>query len=209
MTYGPAFQGLRRAWTTGDDTVYAEVTLPSAGTDQVGGFGVHPALLDAALHPTALLPGDGTTGPKAPFAFTGVQVHAVGAQTLRVRLTRAGTAVRLLAVDPTDRPVVTVDALVLRELTGVTPPAATRAARSLFRVAWPAEPLTPATPPATAVLGAPLPALPDAAAYPDVAALVAAGGVPRWCCCRCRRPGRRRPRSGPPPPACSSRCATG
>ncbi|PTA42621.1 type I polyketide synthase, partial [Micromonospora sp. RP3T] len=178
MTYGPAFQGLRRAWTTGDDTVYAEVTLPSAGTDQAGGFGVHPALLDAALHPTALLPGDGTTGPKAPFAFTGVQVHAVGAQTLRVRLTRAGTAVRLLAVDPADRPVVTVDALVLRELTGVTPPAATRAARSLFRVAWPAEPLTPASPPATAVLGAPLPALPDAAAHPDVAALVAAGVPP-------------------------------
>ncbi|WP_174531540.1 acyltransferase domain-containing protein, partial [Micromonospora maritima] len=121
MTYGPAFQGLRRAWTTGDGTVYAEVTLPATGPDRTAGFGVHPALLDAALHPAALLPGDGTTGPKAPFAFTGVQVHAVDADTLRVRLTRAGTAVRLLAVDPTDRPVVTVDALVLRELSGAEP----------------------------------------------------------------------------------------
>ncbi|MDI5943990.1 polyketide synthase dehydratase domain-containing protein, partial [Micromonospora sp. DH15] len=124
MTYGPVFQGLRRAWTAGDDTVYAEVTLPAATADGSAGFGVHPALLDAALHPTALLPGDGTTGPKAPFAFAGVQVHAVGADTLRVRLTRAGTAVRLLAVDDTDRPVVTVDSLVLREMTGGDPSAA-------------------------------------------------------------------------------------
>ncbi|MFI7075557.1 SDR family NAD(P)-dependent oxidoreductase, partial [Micromonospora sediminicola] len=178
MTYGPAFQGLRRAWTADDGTVYAEVTLPATGPDRTAGFGVHPALLDAALHPAALLPGDGTTGPKAPFAFTGVQVHAVDADTLRVRLTRAGTAVRLLAVDPTDRPVVTVDALVLRELTGAEPPAAARAARALYRVAWHAEPLTPATPPPVAVLGAPLPALPDAPAHPDVTGLLAAGDVP-------------------------------
>ncbi|MEU0153835.1 type I polyketide synthase, partial [Micromonospora fulviviridis] len=174
MTYGPVFQGLRRAWTDGDDTVYAEVALPSAGPDGVAGFGVHPALLDAALHPTGLLPGDGTTGPKAPFAFTGVQVHAVGADTLRVRLTRAGTAVRLLAVDHTDRPVVSIDSLVLRDLTSVDPPAATQAARSLFRVAWQAEPLTPVQPPAAAV-----PALADTPAYPGVAELVTAGGVPR------------------------------
>ncbi|WP_146167943.1 acyltransferase domain-containing protein, partial [Micromonospora sp. MH33] len=179
MTYGPVFQGLRRAWTDGDDTVYAEVALPPAGPDGVAGFGVHPALLDAALHPTGLLPGDGTTGPKAPFAFTGVQVHAVGADTLRVRLTRAGTAVRLLAVDHTDRPVVSIDSLVLRDLTSVDPPAATQAARSLFRVAWQAEPLTPVQPPATAVLGAPVPALADTPAYPGVAELVTAGGVPR------------------------------
>ncbi|MER7336162.1 SDR family NAD(P)-dependent oxidoreductase, partial [Micromonospora sp. NPDC000119] len=178
MTYGPAFQGLRRAWTAGD-TVYAEVALPAAGPDGVTGFGVHPALLDAALHPTALLPGDGTTGPKAPFAFEGVQVHAVGADTLRVRLTRAGAAVRLLAVDDTDRPVVSIDSLVLREMTSVDPSAAALAARSLFRVAWQAETLTPA--PATAgraVLGAPVPALPDTPAYPGVAELVAAGDVP-------------------------------
>ncbi|MEU8025840.1 type I polyketide synthase, partial [Micromonospora haikouensis] len=178
MTYGPVFQGLRRAWTAGDDTVYAEVTLPAATADGSAGFGVHPALLDAALHPTALLPGDGTTGPKAPFAFAGVQVHAVGADTLRVRLTRAGTAVRLLAVDDTDRPVVTVDSLVLREMTGGDPSAATLAARSLFRVDWRAEPLAPADAPRAALLGPAMPALPGVPAHPGVAELAAAGDVP-------------------------------
>ncbi|MEU8191364.1 type I polyketide synthase, partial [Micromonospora carbonacea] len=178
MTYGPVFQGLRRAWTAGDDTVYAEVTLPEATADGSAGFGVHPALLDAALHPTALLPGDGTTGPKAPFAFAGVQVHAVGADTLRVRLTRAGTAVRLLAVDDTDRPVVTVDSLVLREMTGGDPSAATLAARSLFRVDWRPEPLAPADAPRAALLGPAAPALPGVPAHPGVAELAATGDVP-------------------------------
>ncbi|MFI6231772.1 type I polyketide synthase, partial [Micromonospora echinospora] len=177
MTYGPVFQGLRRAWTAGDDTVYADVALP-ATPDGNTGFGVHPALLDTALHPTALLPGDGTSGPKAPFAFEGVQVHAVGADTLRVRLTRVGGGVRLLAVDDTDRPVVSVDSVVLREMTSVDPSAATLAARSLFRVAWQADPVDPAEAPGAALLGAPTPALSGVPAYPGVAELVATGDVP-------------------------------
>ena len=45
--YGPVFRGLRAAWRDGDD-VYAEVALP--GGVEVAGFGIHPALLDAALH---------------------------------------------------------------------------------------------------------------------------------------------------------------
>ena len=49
--YGPAFQGLRAAWRDGAD-VLAEVALPEAAGEH-GGFGIHPALLDAALHPAA------------------------------------------------------------------------------------------------------------------------------------------------------------
>nr|WP_237048514.1 polyketide synthase dehydratase domain-containing protein [Lentzea guizhouensis] len=45
--YGPAFRGLRAAWRDGD-TVFAEVALPDGVA--TGGFGLHPALLDAALH---------------------------------------------------------------------------------------------------------------------------------------------------------------
>ncbi|KMS65845.1 polyketide synthase, partial [Streptomyces leeuwenhoekii] len=52
--YGPLFQGLRSVWRQGDD-VYAEVALPEgADTD---GFGVHPALLDSALHAVGLAGG--------------------------------------------------------------------------------------------------------------------------------------------------------
>ena len=46
--YGPAFQGLTAMWRRGDE-LFAEVTLPEAAGG-VSGFGVHPVLLDAALH---------------------------------------------------------------------------------------------------------------------------------------------------------------
>ncbi|MFD0381494.1 polyketide synthase dehydratase domain-containing protein [Streptomyces stramineus] len=52
FAYGPLFQGLRAAWRAGDD-VYAEVTLPETGASDTGSFGIHPALLDAALHASA------------------------------------------------------------------------------------------------------------------------------------------------------------
>ncbi|MEV0395341.1 type I polyketide synthase [Polymorphospora rubra] len=168
LSYGPVFQGLRRLWTAGAE-VFAEVALPADVGADAGAFGVHPALLDAALHPVGLLLSDGDgTGPSVPFAFEGVQVHAAGAARLRVRLTRDGSVVRLVAVDETNTPVVSVDSLVLRELGGV--PASGAVGRSLFEVSWQPEQIAPAgTTPDWAVLGAGCPGLPDVAAYATVA----------------------------------------
>ncbi|MEU1844078.1 type I polyketide synthase [Micromonospora sediminicola] len=173
LAYGPAFRGVRRVWS-GPDAAYAEVTLPD-GVDAIG-FGAHPALLDAALHPIGLLDAGTGGGPRVPFAFEGVQLHAAGATVLRVRLTRAGSSVRLVAVDAAGAPVVSVDALALRELTGTA--AAGAADRSLYALAWPVEEVTaPVTPPTWAVLTPPDSDPLDVAprpAHPDVAALVAA-----------------------------------
>ncbi|MEU7908088.1 type I polyketide synthase [Actinoplanes sp. NPDC049118] len=113
LAYGPAFRGLRAAWRAGSD-VYAEITLPEdVRTD---GYGLHPALLDAALHAIGLgdlLPDDGRA--RLPFAWTGVTLHATGATTLRVRLSPAGTdAVAVHAYDGGGAPVITVDSLALR-----------------------------------------------------------------------------------------------
>ncbi len=58
--YGPAFQGLTALWRRGDE-LFAEVTLPEAAGG-VGGFGVHPVLLDAALHAAAVTHDDGRGG---------------------------------------------------------------------------------------------------------------------------------------------------
>ncbi|WP_222108306.1 type I polyketide synthase, partial [Streptomyces sp. SAJ15] len=54
--YGPSFRGLRAAWRRGDE-LFADVRLPE---DAPGGptgarFGLHPALLDSALHTLPLL----------------------------------------------------------------------------------------------------------------------------------------------------------
>ncbi|MER6589973.1 beta-ketoacyl synthase N-terminal-like domain-containing protein [Micromonospora chalcea] len=179
LSYGPVFQGVRRAWTA-DGGAYAEVKLPDGAAGEAGAFGVHPALLDAALHPVALLlEAEATGGPRVPFAFEGVQVHASGARTLRVRLTRDGSGVRLVACDGSGAPVVSVDSLVLREMTAT----ATRggAARSLYEVTWQAEQIESVDDlPGWAVLGRPAPdALPEVPVFADVATLAADGATAR------------------------------
>lgn len=48
--YGPSFQGLRRLWR-GEGELFAEVALAEDQRSEAELFGLHPALLDAALHP--------------------------------------------------------------------------------------------------------------------------------------------------------------
>jgi polyketide synthase 12 len=110
LEYGVAFRGLTRAWRVGEE-VWAEIEL----AEETGGFGVHPALLDGALH-AALLHGssandaDGQGGLRLPFCWSGVTVHTRGASSLRVRL-GAGEArggFTLTASDEHGTPVVEV-----------------------------------------------------------------------------------------------------
>ncbi|BCB89378.1 phenolphthiocerol synthesis polyketide synthase type I Pks15/1 [Phytohabitans suffuscus] len=134
--YGPAFRGLTAAWRRGDET-FAEVRLPAEQRSEAGRFGLHPALLDAALHAIAA----GRTEPGAvrvPFAWNGVALHASGAAALRVRLSPAGDGGIAVAVaDESGAPVASVAELTTRELT----PQALRAAAGprqdmLYRVTW-------------------------------------------------------------------------
>ncbi|MFI1161950.1 SDR family NAD(P)-dependent oxidoreductase, partial [Streptomyces sioyaensis] len=121
--YGPVFQGLKAAWQHGND-VYAEVVLPDEAHGDVGAFGLHPALFDAALHAADLGDGDVSTAPGAgaersgmllPFAWEGVALYASGATRLRVRITRtAENTLSVVAADAQGEPVASVRSLVLR-----------------------------------------------------------------------------------------------
>ncbi|WP_455569103.1 SDR family NAD(P)-dependent oxidoreductase [Streptomyces echinatus] len=111
--YGPAFQGLRAAWRHGDD-LYAEVALPEETAADATGFGLHPALLDAALHAADL---DTPARPEVlvPFAWAGVTLHATGATALRVRISRRGDdTIALHLADATGAPVADIEALTSR-----------------------------------------------------------------------------------------------
>ncbi|MCW2144132.1 Acyl transferase domain-containing protein, partial [Actinoplanes cyaneus] len=130
--YGPTFQGLTAAWRLGDE-VYAEITLPATAAGQAARFGIHPALLDAALHGVALAGTGAEPGARMAFSFTDVTLHAVGATTLRVRLTPSGTdRVTLVAADGAGEPVVTIGSLVMRSVSADRP----APAQSLFGVDW-------------------------------------------------------------------------
>ena len=120
--YGPAFQGLRAIWQDGDDT-YAEIALP-AEADAGDGFTIHPALLDAALHPWAITtlnrPDHASDEVLLPFSWTGVHSVATTTRTLRVKISPAsgpdGPALTLTGTDSAGNPVITVTSLRLRPI---------------------------------------------------------------------------------------------
>ncbi|MGW5449926.1 SDR family NAD(P)-dependent oxidoreductase, partial [Streptomyces asiaticus] len=172
--YGPVYQGLRAAWRRGDE-IFAEVALGEDSRAQAGRFGLHPALLDAALHADALLDEGGRT--LLPYVWTGVSLSAAGAAALRVRMVRepGSDASSLYLADMEGRPVLTVRSLVGRPVSAVqlTEPSAYDS--SLFWLAW--EPLPQdgagAATSSVAWLGG-RPAAGAAASFPDLSELRAA-----------------------------------
>ncbi|WP_190019441.1 acyltransferase domain-containing protein, partial [Streptomyces lucensis] len=209
LRYGPVFQGVRAAWQRGD-TVYAEVDLPeepgrtSAACD---GFGVHPALLDAALHPLLRPLGADGGNARTSLRWSGVSLHGEPSSVLRVRLTPAGAdALAVEIADDTGVSVATAAAVRL----GALPDSLPRASRSgsvsdhLFRLNW--EPAAPKRRDRRGTgtwavlgedglgIGASLEAAGQVgvAAFPDVKALVAAldsseGGAPQSVVVTCVR----------------------
>ncbi|MEU3574293.1 type I polyketide synthase, partial [Kitasatospora sp. NPDC036755] len=139
VVYGPSFQGLRAVWTRGEE-VFAEVELPEQLQGEAGRYGLHPALLDAALQASTFCaePGGSADEVRLPFAWNGVRLHAAGATHLRVRAVRAGDdAVALDLFDARGEQVVAVDSLVTRPVSAEQLSSAGRGAGdALFRVEW-------------------------------------------------------------------------
>ncbi|MFD9290268.1 SDR family NAD(P)-dependent oxidoreductase [Streptomyces sp. NPDC060030] len=132
--YGPLFRCLRAAWRLGDE-VCAELVLPDA--DAADGFGLHPALLDSALHAIDLLDGQDPTVMTLPFAWEGVTLHATGATTLRLRLTPHGTDHMTLGLyDASGAPVAEAASLRIRQVTAEQLNAAAPAPGDLFALRW-------------------------------------------------------------------------
>ncbi|WP_324790385.1 polyketide synthase, partial [Streptomyces sp. H51] len=152
-TYGPAFRGLTGAWRDGDE-LYAEVVLDPAHHDEAARFGLHPALLDAALH-AGLAARGADDGVRLPFSWNDVTLYAVGATTLRARITPAGDGARLELSDAQGRPVASVGSLVSRPVDAALLDDDTRRVReSLFRLDWrAAAPVEAAAPHDWFVLG--------------------------------------------------------
>ncbi|WP_345025791.1 polyketide synthase dehydratase domain-containing protein, partial [Streptomyces sedi] len=141
LVYGPVFQGLRAAWRRGDE-VFAEVALPESAGELAGRFGVHPALLDAALHPVAMssvAEGEGGSLRAAlPFSWTGVSLRAVGVTGLRARLAPAGAGgLSVVLADAGGGLVGSVESLAVRPVSQEQLGAARGTLRdALFRVEW-------------------------------------------------------------------------
>ncbi|EFG78961.1 acyl transferase domain protein, partial [Mycobacterium parascrofulaceum ATCC BAA-614] len=151
--YGPAFRGLTAAWVRGDE-VFAEVRLPDAAGG-AGGFGVHPALLDAAMH--AVIMARQAAGQPVelmlPFSWQDVSLHAAGATAVRARIAPnhlgaqangGAAAISIELADGLGLPVLSVGAMVARPVSERQLRAAVSSAgpERLFELTW--SPATPA-----------------------------------------------------------------
>ncbi|EPH39257.1 type I polyketide synthase [Streptomyces aurantiacus] len=145
LSYGPVFRGVRALFRRGDE-VFAEVALPDGRQPGPGGYPLHPALLDAALHPSAL--GVLTDAPDGrtllPYAWHDARTFGSADAALRVRLAPAGpNAIAVDVADGAGEPVASIGSLTLR-------PAAAGGAASdrdgLYLPSWEALSELPAAP---------------------------------------------------------------
>ena len=143
--YGPAFRGLTSMWRR-DDELFAEVALPNgvAGLS-ASGFGVHPVILDAALHTVILAAQDGEFAEDSvlvPFSWQHVTLHAAGAAAVRARIVPSGpSSVSIELADGLGLPVLSVASMVARPISAQQLLAAisNSGPDRLFEVVWSAQ----------------------------------------------------------------------
>ncbi|MCG8915898.1 type I polyketide synthase [Actinokineospora sp. PR83] len=171
FAYGPTFRGVRAVWRRGGE-LFAEVALPEDQRGEADRFGLHPALLDAALQTGMFAAAEATAAedpgpPVLAFAWNGVTLHAAGAAALRVRVAPSGPdALSVQAADRTGGLVLTMDSLVSRPVSAGQLDSPDHGRDSLFEVEWTELP---------AVQGAPSPSWVPVTTADDVVALT---GVP-------------------------------
>ncbi|WP_405162985.1 SDR family NAD(P)-dependent oxidoreductase [Nocardia sp. NBC_01499] len=149
--YGPTFQGVRAVWRAGDD-VYAEVALP----DDTGGegFGIHPALFDAAMHGGLLRQGP-EVAAVLPFSWSGVRLGRPGLSRVRARISPAqDSAFQVDIVSDQGEPVLSMARLDMRPVEQSQLESAQRGKQnSLFQVDWTPIAATSSTAAQVAVIG--------------------------------------------------------
>ncbi|GAA2118269.1 hypothetical protein GCM10009802_19820 [Streptomyces synnematoformans] len=184
--YGSGFRGLTALWQDGT-TRYAEVVLPEehTGDHRADAFGLHPALLDAALHTLLIDTLEAPDGPDAgirvPFSWAKVALHATAAARLRVKAVALGPdTVEITLYDAEGGLVAEVGELTLRTLPVGDRP--TGIPDHLYALRWSAGDLPPADAAdlaGWATLG-PVAPVPDSAArhHPHLADLLATDDPP-------------------------------
>jgi acyl transferase domain-containing protein/acyl carrier protein len=155
VEYGPAFQGLAAAWRRGSE-VFAEVSLSSERAREGERFAIHPALLDAVLHPMI---DDGKAGAadgeepalQLPFAWRGVRAQAGGESALRVRASLESHG--FAAFDENGNPAISVEEVLGRAIEPSQLRGSVPRDRSLYEVEWPALSAPVGAHPRVAILG--------------------------------------------------------
>jgi acyl transferase domain-containing protein/thioesterase domain-containing protein len=115
---GPGLRGLGGAWRRGGE-LFAEVELGEEHGD-ASGYGLHPALLEIAIHAATALRENGgngvEAGPPLPWCWRGVRLDVTGASSLRLRIELESSAPALAAFDQAGRRILSAEAVEVRPL---------------------------------------------------------------------------------------------
>ncbi|MDH6554372.1 acyl transferase domain-containing protein/acyl-CoA synthetase (AMP-forming)/AMP-acid ligase II/acyl carrier protein [Streptomyces sp. SAI-041] len=117
LAYGPAFRCVRAMWRRADE-LFVEARLPEAEKAAAGGYGIHPALLDAALHAPLLTGTAPDAAIRVPFSWNGFQPGTTGPTEVRVRISLGAATDTVTATleTPDGTPVAHIDSMTTREL---------------------------------------------------------------------------------------------
>ncbi len=149
LRYKAAFQAVRRAWRDETGAVIADLALAPPTADEADRYGLHPALLDAALHALVLAEGAALRGELfLPFAFNEVQVLASGTATAHVRgvvVERGPQTIHasVMVWDDAGRCIARVGRLDCRRVTAADLRPRQATDELFYTVEWPTVPETP------------------------------------------------------------------
>ncbi|EDM78860.1 modular polyketide synthase [Plesiocystis pacifica SIR-1] len=117
LRYEGAFRGLDKAWRHGEELL-VEVSLPEQHGRSATDFAIHPALLDASLHPLVLETIESDAIP-LPVSWSNVELYATGASRLRVRFSPTGASgtFAVAIADGSGQPVAAIEAFATRPAT--------------------------------------------------------------------------------------------
>ncbi len=147
LRYGRSFQALRGAWIVRDPelTLWAELVLPEEVASSASHYGLHPALLDAALQSVAIVMqvGDPTSegSQYLPFAVQRFDLWRAGAASLWAQIRLESRSEELLRAaitlfDPQGLAVGRLEGLELRRVSAIAPPRAPQVEQLAFQLGW-------------------------------------------------------------------------
>ena len=136
LDYGPAFQGLDRAWKRGE-AVFAEVSLGEGQEADASSYSFHPALLDSACQAISLAELEaGSQAPALPSAWRGVSAQMTGPGAARVSIELGEGESAIALHDANGEPLARIGALERRPVSAEQLRVAARRRQGLIGIEW-------------------------------------------------------------------------